>query len=497
MHDADKLGASAIGNLVRTRQKQAVNPFPEGQRIYKLAHKMGTHFSYGERTNKLHACAEGIVVPQPKIKIQVDLNGTRVAAQHGLFFSELRLNRLLRVYQIKHAPDWTITEADWQGIAEIEAVLDITRTLTTLVQEEKSFVGAYGPLLRAMTLRRLRDGQLMVVDMASISTNPTLERKAIPVDALTEVGRTARYRATLEAERRFGVNNSEEVNGARITYTDRELTSMLLDIRTVRCKGALTCAEYQVAQGTLEREYVRFGVTALKYDQQQESKSKADAAAREGLTQKNKKAKYERLESGFQYNDDSSSGSDSGVEDEYDKATAPVNLEELLRGEFGKAFKAYRKIKIDWHSEFPELVNAQAVRPVQDLTQGERGDVPSNEEEQAGKRPLDLVADLMKLPVGKLFKKLIDQDPLRRQFGWLPLMALASKGQVGALMAESFCERILSCANLVMTEGNTLLGDEELEMMVVLRMNKQFMAHMREHYNNLSCQDFGNTVVRS
>jgi hypothetical protein len=29
----------------------------------------------------------------------------------------------------------------------------------------------------------------------------------------------------------------------------------------------------------------------------------------------------------------------------------------------------------------------------------------------------------------------------------------------------------LSCANNVITKGNTLLGDEELEMIVVLRMN--------------------------
>ena len=33
--------------------------------------------------------------------------------------------------------------------------------------------------------------------------------------------------------------------------------------------------------------------------------------------------------------------------------------------------------------------------------------------------------------------------------------------QIGALMAESFCERVLSAANLVVDEGNTLLNDEE------------------------------------
>ena len=42
-------------------------------------------------------------------------------------------------------------------------------------------------------------------------------------------------------------------------------------------------------------------------------------------------------------------------------------------------------------------------------------------------------------------------------------MALSSRGQIGTLLAESLCERILSQANLVLVDGNTLLSDEELE----------------------------------
>ena len=58
--------------------------------------------------------------------------------------------------------------------------------------------------------------------------------------------------------------------------------------------------------------------------------------------------------------------------------------------------------------------------------------------------------------------------------------------EIGALNAESFCERVLtSCANDVLTEGNTLLSDEELEMLVVLRMNREFMKFMRTHYNHI------------
>ena len=48
----------------------------------------------------------------------------------------------------------------------------------------------------------------------------------------------------------------------------------------------------------------------------------------------------------------------------------------------------------------------------------------------------------MTLPMGKLYKDMSSKNP---KFGFLPRMAQASKGQIGALNAESFCERCLSC----------------------------------------------------
>ena len=75
-------------------------------------------------------------------------------------------------------------------------------------------------------------------------------------------------------------------------------------------------------------------------------------------------------------------------------------------------------------------------------------------------------------------------------------MASCSKGQLGALNAESFCERCLSCANMVVTDGNTLLDDDEVTMLVILRMNANFMEFMREHYGHVvSNQPWKMTVV--
>jgi len=76
-------------------------------------------------------------------------------------------------------------------------------------------------------------------------------------------------------------------------------------------------------------------------------------------------------------------------------------------------------------------------------------------------------------------------------------MASSSYGQIGALNAESFCERVLRCAGHVLTEGNTLLDDAELQMLVVLRMNRKFMEFMRKNYQDELKEAFGKTIVEN
>jgi len=74
-------------------------------------------------------------------------------------------------------------------------------------------------------------------------------------------------------------------------------------------------------------------------------------------------------------------------------------------------------------------------------------------------------------------------------------MATGSKASVGSHLASSFAERINSAANLILTDGNTLLADDEIDMLVVLRMNRAFMQYMRDHYGYLSRQTFRMTLV--
>ena len=76
----------------------------------------------------------------------------------------------------------------------------------------------------------------------------------------------------------------------------------------------------------------------------------------------------------------------------------------------------------------------------------------------------------------------IQKDKDRKKYGWLPKMATCSKGSIWSLLTSSFCERINSCANQVLALGNTLMGDGEMEKLVMCSMDEDYIVFMRQHY---------------
>jgi len=161
-----------------------------------------------------------------------------------------------------------------------------------------------------------------------------------------------------------------------------------------------------------------------------------------------------------------------------DSDSEPEKLEEdfaredavAAEKEFKRVFPNWFGLVVDWKGEFPE----------------------------ANLKDVDLLHDLIDIDLGRLYHKLITKvDPDRSRFGFLPLMAGCCDGQIGALNAESFAERVISGANLVMTNGSTLLGDKRLEKLVVLRMNREFMEFMRREYAEeiANTQPFKMTVI--
>jgi len=69
-------------------------------------------------------------------------------------------------------------------------------------------------------------------------------------------------------------------------------------------------------------------------------------------------------------------------------------------------------------------------------------------------------------------------------------MVTTSKGLIGSLLAQtsSFCESINS---QVVSDGNVLLGDDEIDKLVVLRMNREFMKFGRQYYAHRLNEPFG------
>jgi len=118
---------------VEVRMKQPINPFVEGVEFVNRAHKMGTHFGYSTRQEELERIAK-MLSDVPVIRIQVDYNTTRIAAVHGLLFSELRLARAL---------------------------------------------------IKSMALKKLRAHSLSVIDMVKIGKSPKVPRIEMAWDKLT------------------------------------------------------------------------------------------------------------------------------------------------------------------------------------------------------------------------------------------------------------------------------------------------------------------------
>jgi hypothetical protein len=67
------------------------------------------------------------------------------------------------------------------------------------------------------------------------------------------------------------------------------------------------------------------------------------------------------------------------------------------------------------------------------------------------------------------------------------------------LNAELFCELVLSCLKLVVSDIHVSLKAEEIRMLVMLRMNRGFMEYMRASYPDTPLSEFkaADTYVRA
>ena len=114
----------------------------------------------------------------------------------------------------------------------------------------------------------------------------------------------------------------------------------------------------------------------------------------------------------------------------------------------------------------------------------------------------DLMTDLLDTNMFKVYSDILRSESLRIQygksakFGYLPMMVVAT---LGALNTESFCERVLSCVKLVVSDLHVSLKAEEIHILVMLRMNHEFIEYMRMSYPDTPLSEFRatDTYVRA
>lgn len=127
MHKDDKLGKAAIADLVRSKNKSIVNPFPEGQLIVAIAHNAATWYHYGKRTSELHKFARMVPGGCAEIKLKNDLSTTRVSPRKTMINTILRMHKALRMHAAAHpdSPANKLTREVLETLTEIYAVLDL------------------------------------------------------------------------------------------------------------------------------------------------------------------------------------------------------------------------------------------------------------------------------------------------------------------------------------------------------------------------------------
>ena len=63
------------------------------------------------------------------------------------------------------------------------------------------------------------------------------------------------------------------------------------------------------------------------------------------------------------------------------------------------------------------------------------------------------------------------------------------------LNTESFCECVLSCVKLVVSDLHVSLKVNEIRILVMIRMNHEFMEYMRDSYPDTPLSEFKSVVT--
>mmetsp|Transcript_3136 Transcript_3136/g.9567 ORF Transcript_3136/g.9567 Transcript_3136/m.9567 type:complete len:534 (-) Transcript_3136:88-1689(-) len=472
MHSGDKVGSSAIGDLTRSRMRKVVNAFPDGQALIAKARNMAKHFSYGgtRRKNLDTACEKQNV---RSIKPRLDVNGTRVGAKFNLLHSIVVLEKALRQYKLDNAGFSIPTDIEWDGLREMEAVLAVTQQLCLFAQTEKYFMAAMGPLVLNTVHKGLFAGGLEVIDPRSITMKKRdLRRMSVLVESLTDVGETCLERAQLEFERRYCDNSGETINNSKIVLTMPSVLALMLDLRTTRMTAELLSEDgsFQLPDGpdgtmtlvevgkVLVEEYVELWIAIKRqhFADLDAVRSAATASAAESTLVRQPPSEDEF---GFKVIAPTTTACPGPI---------PQPSESELRAEaeeeFLKSWANWKKLAQNISLEMEKAVEG-----------AQKESVASGDDEETGLEFTQGVVKQWTIIKFNCAREYRYAEENSKDFGLLPMLV---RRYCGRLLGESFCERVLSVANRVVTKHNVRLATDDIESVVMLRMNSHLITEM-------------------
>ena len=126
MHNDDKVGASAIGALVRSAGKREVNPSPGGVSLMSTFREWAKTFIYESKRADLHVACEK--ENESKLCIAIDKSKTRVAAAKRLLTPMCRMNKGMKRHRDENPimASCQVATPLFESVAEFEAILNVT-----------------------------------------------------------------------------------------------------------------------------------------------------------------------------------------------------------------------------------------------------------------------------------------------------------------------------------------------------------------------------------
>jgi len=247
---------------------------------------------------------------------------------------------------------------------------------------------------------------------------------------------------------------------------------MLLDPRTtisLRTGCGLDAQEVAKCKTSLGNAYFDFAFNSSLYHkrrQQAEDSRSARESATKVASKRCEDAVTLRLDdfSSDEDEDVSTTGASGGASAGTTRSAA------VIQKEYEDALKSDRKFckTIRWHEFLPEVWESVKAKGVE----------------------VDFPYELATVDMVPLLRAIFKYHQANGNcFGFLPKMSIASEGSIGGVRASSFCERINSAANLVCTDGNSLLAPVEIDKLVTLRMNRKYIELQEAQSRGVSFEE--------